>query len=164
MAGELLREFPRLQRCRLSGSLQEWRRLAAFAVVTLDQMDRSAFSLSDADILKAALLLADKYRSSIDYPIAWQESAAWQQAMFADWLVNYARTRNLGQPDLGEYVTDRNKVLKASAASYAFPATGEERKTIRVLFGASGPPLAGMCCRGRPSPLPAMTAVRPPSM
>lgn len=104
------------------------------AVITLDQMKRSAFTLSDADTLKAALLLADKYRSRIDYPITWQESAVWQQAMFADWLVNYARPRNLGQPDLGEYVTDRSKVLKASAASYAFPATGEERKTISVPY------------------------------
>ncbi len=104
------------------------------AVITLDQLDRSAFTLSEAETIKAALLLADKYRSSIDYPITWQESAAWQQAMFADWLVNYARPRNLGQPDLGEYVTDRSKVLKASAASYAFPATGEERKTIGVPY------------------------------
>jgi len=104
------------------------------AVITLDQLDRSAFTLSEAETIKAALLLADKYRSSIDYPITWQESAAWQQAMFADWLVNYARPRNLGQPDLGEYVTDRSKVLKASAANYAFPATGEERKTIGVPY------------------------------
>ena len=104
------------------------------AVITLDQMKRSAFTLSDADTLKAALLLADKYRSQIDYPITWQESAAWQQAMFADWLVNYARSRNLGQPDLGEYVTDRSKVLKGSATGYAFPATGEERKTIGVPY------------------------------
>jgi len=104
------------------------------AVITLDQQGRSAFTLANADLLKAALLLADKYRSDIDYPIDWAEASAWQQALFADWLVHYARPRNLGQPDLGEYVTDRSQVLKGSAARYALPATGTERKTIGVPY------------------------------
>ena len=123
--------------CNTSPFLEHFRNAADWlrsAVVTLDQGGRNAFALADADLLKAALLLADKYRSQIDYPISWQEPTAWQQALFADWLVNYARPNNPAQPDLGEFVTDRNQVLKGSAASYAFPATGTERKTIGVPY------------------------------
>ncbi|MCV5497522.1 hypothetical protein OFN10_28825, partial [Escherichia coli] len=83
----------------------------------------SPFARDGVTLLPATLLLADKYRAAIDYPIAWDEHQSWQQAMFADWLVSYARTRTPAQPDLGEYVTDRNKVVKGQAAHYAYPAT-----------------------------------------
>ncbi|MFC3912867.1 ImpA family metalloprotease [Pseudaeromonas sharmana] len=123
--------------CNSDGFVTAFKRGADWlrsAVITLDQQGRSAFTLANADLLKATLLLADKYRSQIDYPIEWTESAAWQQAMFADWLVNYARPNNAAQADLGEFVTERNQVLKNSQAHYAYPATGEERKTIGVPY------------------------------
>lgn len=109
----------------------DWLRGAA---ITLDNMGQDALALSGADTLHAAVLLADKYRAAIDYPIGWEEPQSWQQAMFADWLVNYARTDNPAQPDLGEYVTDRNNLAKGSHASYAHPATVTERKTIGVPY------------------------------
>lgn len=109
----------------------DWLRGAA---ITLDNMGQDALSLNGADTLHAAVLLADKYRAAIDYPIAWEEQQSWQQAMFADWLVNYARKDNPAQPDLGEYVTDRNNLAKGSNASYAHPATVTERKTIGVPY------------------------------
>ncbi|MCV5520061.1 hypothetical protein OFN12_30910, partial [Escherichia coli] len=54
--------------------------------------------------------------------------------MFADWLVSYARTRTPAQPDLGEYVTDRNKVVKGQAAHYAYPATLTDSRRIAVPY------------------------------
>lgn len=101
---------------------------------TLDNNDIDAFNSPNFSLMKAGLLLADKYRSEIDYPIAYSESAQWQQALFADWTVSYARTHNLAQPDLGEYVTDRVNLSKGSNAHYAYPATVTERKTITVPY------------------------------
>lgn len=104
------------------------------ALVTLDSAGQDVLDLSEAETLKASILLADHYRGAIDYPIEWSESQAWQQALFADWVVNYARPDNLGQPDLGEYVIDRSKLSKNSNANYAKPATLSERKTLSVPF------------------------------
>ncbi|AZQ11528.1 hypothetical protein STH12_02450 [Shewanella khirikhana] len=102
------------------------------SVITLDRNLTDAFSLSDANVIQAGLLLADKYRDAIDYPISWDEHQNWQQAMFADWLINYARLSNQSQPDLGEYITDRSMLTKGSAATYRHPETSVDRKTIRV--------------------------------
>lgn len=83
-------------------------------------------------LIKAGLLLADKYRSQIDYPINYNDTANWQQAMFADWVVSYVRASNRAQPDLGEYVTDRNNVVLGQNAHYAYPKTVTQTKTISV--------------------------------
>lgn len=103
-------------------------------VVTLDNMGQDALSLSGENILHASVLLADKYRAAIDYPIAWEEHQSWQQAMFGDWLVNYARLDNAAQPDLGEFVTDRSNLVKGSNAHYVYPATVSERQTLSVPY------------------------------
>ncbi|MDE1351609.1 ImpA family metalloprotease [Vibrio aestuarianus] len=109
----------------------DWLRSAA---ITLDNMGQDALSLKDADTLHATVLLSDKYRAGIDYPISWQEHQSWQQAMFADWLVNYARKDNLAQPDLGEYVTDKENLVKGSHAHYTYPTTVSEEKTVSVPY------------------------------
>ena len=101
---------------------------------TLDNNAIDVFTKADFPLMKAGLLLADKYRSEIDYPIAYSEHAQWQRALFADWAVSYARAHNLAQPDLGEYVTDRVNLSKGSNAHYAYPATVSERKTISVPY------------------------------
>lgn len=101
---------------------------------TLDINSIDVFSRPNFSLMKAGLLLADKYRSEIDYPIAYSEYAQWQQALFADWTVSYARVHNLAQPDLGEYVTDSANLSKGSNAHYAYPATVSERKTISVPY------------------------------
>ncbi|MBY6186535.1 ImpA family metalloprotease [Marinobacter hydrocarbonoclasticus] len=103
-------------------------------VVTLDSQALDGFSLPRGELLKASLLLADKYRSAIDYPIGWQAHQAWQQAMYADWVVNYARSTNPAQPDLGEYVIDRSQVLKGSVAHYAYPETTSVRQRVTVPY------------------------------
>ncbi|WP_421187423.1 ImpA family metalloprotease [Aeromonas enteropelogenes] len=104
------------------------------AVITMDGMAKSAFSFDGGKLLPASLLLADKYRVAIDYPITWDEHQAWFQAMFADWLVNYARARNLVQPDLGEYVIDRRNVVNGHNAHYTYPGTFTDRKRITVPY------------------------------
>nr|WP_320126824.1 ImpA family metalloprotease [uncultured Shewanella sp.] len=101
---------------------------------TLDNNAIDVFTKADFPLMKAGLLLADKYRSEIDYPIAYSEFAQWQRALFADWTVSYARAHNLAQPDLGEYVTDRANLSKGSNAHYVYPATVSERKIISVPY------------------------------
>ncbi len=102
--------------------------------VTLDRQGRNPFTLNDGRLIKATLLLADKYRVAIDYPIQSTEPEAWQQAMFADWLVSYARPNNLPQPDLGEFVQESGQLSKGAEAHYAYPDTGSERRTVSVPF------------------------------
>ncbi|QSX37630.1 ImpA family metalloprotease [Shewanella sedimentimangrovi] len=109
----------------------DWLRGAA---KTLDHSDANPFDNVKLQLLQANLLLADKYRAAIDYPIAWEEHQAWQQAMFADWLVSYARPNNPAQPDLGEFVTDRSNLAKGSNAGYALPVTETERRQIAVPY------------------------------
>ncbi|NMD51621.1 hypothetical protein HG547_08195 [Shewanella sp. DNRA4] len=109
----------------------DWYRSSA---ETLDINGIDVFSRTNFPLIKAGLLLADKYRSEIDYPIAYSEFTQWQQALFADWTVSYARAHNLAQADLGEYVTDRANLSKGTNAHYAYPATVSERKTISVPY------------------------------
>ncbi|MFB2673218.1 ImpA family metalloprotease [Shewanella xiamenensis] len=109
----------------------DWYRSSA---ETLDINGIDVFSRTNFPLIKAGLLLADKYRSEIDYPIAYSEFTQWQQALFADWTVSYARAHNLAQADLGEYVTDRANLSKGTNAHYGYPATVSERKTISVPY------------------------------
>ncbi|UXI04152.1 ImpA family metalloprotease [Photobacterium sp. TY1-4] len=109
----------------------DWYRLAATG---LDNSSIQAFSSERYALVKAGLLLADKYRATIDYPITHREPAAWQQAMFADWAVSYARAGNLAQPDLGEFIIDAAQVSTGHQAHYAYPATEKDTQTISVPY------------------------------
>ncbi len=104
------------------------------AAITFDKSGASPFSRNDADLLTASLLLADKYRESIDYPIQWDEHKAWQQALFSDWVVSYSRFKNLPQPDLGEYVTNAKNVVKGNFAHYAYPDVTNDVRSISVPY------------------------------
>lgn len=109
----------------------DWYRNAAIA---LDSYNIKAFETEDYPLIRAGLLLADKYRSAVDYPIEQNDASAWQQAMFADWVVSYARENNRAQADLGEYVVDKSSVVKGSNAHYAYPETVTESQRIRVPY------------------------------
>jgi len=102
--------------------------------IILDGNGVDVFSKENFMLMKAALLLSDKYRSQIDYPIAYSEYSQWQQALFADWLVSYARPNNLAQPDLGEFVAETSTLAKGTRAHYVYPETTSERKTISVPY------------------------------
>ncbi|MCH1930805.1 ImpA family metalloprotease [Shewanella sp. A25] len=109
----------------------DWYRTNA---VSIDSNHLDIFKGASFPLMKAGLLLADKYRSDIDYPIAYTEHSQWQQALFADWVISYARSLNPAQADLGEFVTDKSNLTKGTSANYTYPATESERKTISVPY------------------------------
>ncbi|WP_018694286.1 ImpA family metalloprotease [Algicola sagamiensis] len=110
----------------------QWYRTTA---QTYDESGLSVFhSENDNPVFAAGLLLADKYRSEIDYPIQQGASADWQKAMFADWAVSYARRKNIAQPDLGTFVLDKSDVVKGKNAHYKYPDTTEETKQFTIPY------------------------------
>ncbi|AKB06061.1 ImpA family metalloprotease [Vibrio cholerae] len=109
----------------------DWFRWAAQAA---DQQNLDPFKTDNHLLLKLGLLLADKYRAAIDYPIEITNVAEWYRAMFADWVISYSRADNRAQPDLGEFVTDRSNLEKGINAHYRYPETVTERKTISVMY------------------------------
>ncbi len=92
-------------------------------VTAIDAKDVDVFQEDGYEITKLSLLLSDKYRSEIDYPILHSDPVNWYKALFADWVVSYARDSNRAQPDLGEYITDTKNVVKGDSAHYAYPET-----------------------------------------
>ncbi|HEY1843975.1 MAG TPA: ImpA family metalloprotease [Buttiauxella sp.] len=82
-----------------------------------------------------AVILADKYRKNIDYPIsATNEAPMFQKALFADWVVTYARPDNHAQPDLGEYIFRPTEVIKGVPANYRNETISSESKTISINY------------------------------
>ncbi|MEF1218229.1 ImpA family metalloprotease, partial [Photobacterium damselae] len=102
-------------------------------LVFFDNNNENIFSRSGNDLAKIILLLADKYRSTIDYPITHDDPANWFKAMFADWMVLYSR-ENIPQPDLGSYVIEQKQVTKESNAHYIYPNVTSSTKTISVPY------------------------------
>ena len=90
------------------------------------------FKDDTSDLIKGIHLLADKYRSQIDYPIDRSDTNEFFRAMFADFFVAYARTDNRAQPDLGQHMVHADQVIKDENASYEPPETVTETKTIEV--------------------------------
>lgn len=84
-------------------------------------------------LLAAGVLLADKYRQQIDYPIsAENEPGMFQKALFADWVVNYSRPDNASQPDLGEFVAQQQDVLKGALAKGMSASTVSDSKIVTI--------------------------------
>lgn len=105
------------------------------AIISLDAAGIDALeNHQDYKLISIALLLSDKYRQNIDYPILHSEPIEWIRAMFADWTVSYIRHDNLMQNDLGQYVTDKRNVKKGSNSNYLHPKTTSERRSFSVQF------------------------------
>ncbi|HIF9128654.1 TPA: ImpA family metalloprotease [Photobacterium damselae] len=102
-------------------------------ILFFDKFNIDPFTVEGSDLAKTILLLADKYRSEIDYPITFSEPEEWYHAMFADWMVSYSRPNNLAQPDLGEYI-HKGDPVKGDLAHYAYPETTTKTKTISVPY------------------------------
>ena len=111
----------------------DWFRAGAIAVDSWG-IDVFATTAAQYRLLKTGLLVADKYRQQIDYPITLTEPQAFAKAMLADWAVSYARANNLAQPDLGQYVVDKSQVQKGSVSHYAYPATAEQTQWVEVPY------------------------------
>lgn len=88
-----------------------------------DIINKDIFDTKDSELIKTAILLGDKYRQAIDYPIYRSEVDEWYKAMFADWTVSYSRKNNLPQPDLGNYIVDNKFVTKGDNANFTHPET-----------------------------------------
>ncbi|MEB4590957.1 ImpA family metalloprotease [Candidatus Thiothrix sp. Deng01] len=62
---------------------------------------------NDQRLLKLVVLLADKYRAGIHYPMDKKttDDSTFYRALFADSIVNYSRPNNAYQPDMGDFTT-----------------------------------------------------------
>jgi len=75
----------------------------------LNYLDIKGVNLFDQDddfrFLKVAVLLADKYRFNITYPMdkTATNDTSFFKALFSDYAVHYARTNNLSQPNMGDF-------------------------------------------------------------
>jgi hypothetical protein len=116
-------------------------------ILYFDQKGIDIFSTKGVELAKTAILLGDKYRQAIDYPISRSESDEWFKAMYADWTVSYARAGNRAQPDLGNYVADNTDVVKGENAHYVYPETVTKSQESSVGSSISGRRQAGMHCR-----------------
>ncbi|MCE0555871.1 ImpA family metalloprotease [Motilimonas sp. E26] len=112
----------------------DWLRSGAIAVDDWGLDVFNGTSASSYRVLKTALLLADKYRQQIDYPITLAQPKAFSEALLADWLVSYARAKNAAQPDLGQFVVDKSQVQQGSNSHYAYPATAEQTLWVEVPY------------------------------
>lgn len=87
----------------------------------LDASGTDVFSLDEGSrLLKLAVLLADKYRADIQFPMdkVNSDDTAFFRALFADYAVHYAREHNTYQPDMGLF-TDAQAALNAAATQTA---------------------------------------------
>ncbi|CAI1115026.1 ImpA family metalloprotease [Serratia quinivorans] len=106
-------------------------------IIKNDMVNNNSFeknTLGD-QIISLGVLLAEKYRSEIDYPIdlaTESTSPLVQRALFSDWVVNYSWAKNKAQPDLGDYVTEIENVTLNNKNNYAYPPVENDRKIITV--------------------------------
>ncbi len=78
-------------------------------------IDFNAINVFDSDYnhLKYALLIADKLREDVSYPISWDEDTdktAFFKAYFVDNLINYSRSNNPRQVNLGWFSPNEEEV------------------------------------------------------
>ena len=110
---------------------------------TLNSLDRRGVSLlkdSDNKLLKSYIMLGDKYRKNIHYPV--QNPAdlcattlstedknnflqQFLRAAFADRVVYYTRDDNLAQPDLGDFSDKLSDDLPTESVEKTFILTGK---------------------------------------
>ena len=78
-------------------------------IVAKDAKGEDIFKLSHQyDFFKLALLLGDKYRAAITYPMDKNttDDTTFYKAYFADYATAYTREDNAYQPDLGDFTSD----------------------------------------------------------
>jgi len=102
-----------LQQAFLSGAEKLQRQLAR-----LDANGISVFDNENSDTLtQLAVLLGDKFRSRITYPMDYQNTPAedYYRALFADYANHYARTNIPAQTDSGDYSPHFLRISELSA-------------------------------------------------
>ncbi|QLK63800.1 hypothetical protein GE278_23645 (plasmid) [Enterobacteriaceae bacterium Kacie_13] len=102
---------------------------------SLDTSNIDVLKVPDSyPVLAAGVMLADKYRQKIDYPVSAEDGALFLQGLFADWVVDYSRPDNPAQPDLGEYAVKSDQVVKDNLASFTPQASISDQRTFTVPF------------------------------
>ena len=112
-------------------------------VNALDKTNKSAFSLATSEkLIKLAVLLGDKYRANIVYPMdkTASDDNAFYQALFADNAVNYSRANNVYQPDLGDFTNDPVALRSATVKNktLSFTPTGFSEWTSTGVYVPPG--------------------------
>ncbi|MRT05940.1 ImpA family metalloprotease [Ewingella americana] len=124
--------------CKLPAFMAAFRNGADFWRTQLINLDMDNIDVLENPerypLLASSVLLADKYRQKIDYPVSAEEGAPFLQGLFADWVVDYSRPDNLVQPDLGEYAVKSGQVVKGSMTSFTPKEPVSEQRTITVPF------------------------------
>jgi len=75
-------------------------------LASFDEKGENLFGTTHTnEILKLAILLGDKYRENIKYPMnkSTTNQQTFYKALFADHVINYSRPNNPLQPDLGDF-------------------------------------------------------------
>lgn len=109
----------------------------------LDGKGISAFSRgSSENLLKLAILLGDKYRDVVQFPMDKDatDDTTFYRAQFADFAVHYARANNTYQPDMGKF-TDAQVELNAQATiskTVSYTPTEFEEWTSTGLYAPPG--------------------------
>lgn len=113
---------------------------------TLQALDKKAINVFDLDNsytwLKTAVLLGDKYRQQIHYPMdkVSTDNTAFFKALYADYTVHYARPNNAYQPDMGDF-TDAQAALNSQAGitkTVAFTPTQFDEWSSTGLYAPPG--------------------------
>lgn len=84
--------------------------VARSALTVLDNQRKNVFKLDNGfRLLKLALLLGDKIRSNITYPMDKQNTPdfLFLQGLFADNLINFSRPNNSSQTNMGSFTTNQ---------------------------------------------------------
>ena len=109
----------------------------------LDAKGINAFSLgSTENLLKLAILLGDKYRATVQFPMdkVTTDDTTFYRAQFADFAVHYSRPNNTYQPDMGKF-TDAQEALNAQATTsqtVSFTPTEFDEWTSTGLYAPPG--------------------------
>lgn len=81
-------------------------------LASYDNRGVNLFKSDDETIIKLAVLLADKYRANISYPMdkVSTDESIFYKSLFADYTVHYMRDNNPVQPNLGDYTTNLSAI------------------------------------------------------
>jgi len=115
-------------------------------LTALDEKGHSVFKQENTDkLLKLFVLLGDKYRQAIHYPMdkITTNSLTFYQALFADYAVHYARSGNNYQPDLGDYSSkpERLNHKRVISKTITLKPSKYDEWSSALLYAAPGKPL-----------------------
>jgi hypothetical protein len=95
----------------------------------LDRDNRDIFSMPNFDIEKMTILLADKYRQEISYPmdVASTPASTFLRAYFADHVVYNSRKVNPAQPNLGTFSSKNLSTIASFSKTVSLTSAGPFR-------------------------------------